>query len=167
MRKAAWELQVSQGIQLWFMNWPSTVIMPATACIHSNKFPASSLAACFTPVYWYHSLNKSSTSITVIAFGTAGDVVWGRVVEPGLGIKGFWEDLGRRAELMLMPRWISPDASYSFSFSHVSEKEKVVRSLQMWPKWILPAGLSQLYIFTSEILISFVQFLIAFFLVLF
>lgn len=116
MRKAAWELQVSQGIQLWFMNWPSTVIMPATACIHSNKFPASSLAACFTPVYWYHSLNKSSTSITVIAFGTAGDVVWGRVVEPGLGIKGFWEDLGRRAELMLMPRWISPDASYSFSF---------------------------------------------------
>lgn len=81
------------------MNWPSTVIMPATACIHSNKFPASSLAACFTPVYWYHGLNKSSTSITVIAFGAAGDVVWGQVVEPGLGIKDYGEDPDRRAEM--------------------------------------------------------------------
>lgn len=88
-------------------------------------------------------------------------------MKPGLGVKDCWEDLGRRAEAMLMPRWISLDALYSFSFSHVSEKEKVVRSLQMWPKWILPAGLSQLYISTSEILISFVQFLIAFFPVLF
>lgn len=74
-------------------------------------------------------------------------------MEPGLGIKGCWEDPGRRVEVKLMPGSISLDALYSFSFSCVSEKEEAVRSLQMWPKWILPAGLSPLYIFTSEMLI--------------
>lgn len=152
MREAAWELQVSQRIQLWFMNWPSTVIMPATACIHSNKFPASSLAVCFTPVYWYHGLNKSSTSITVIAFGAAGDVVWGQVAEPGLRIKGYWEDPDRKAEMEFDAQ---VDFPWCFLFLHflMCFWEREARSLQMWPKWILPAGLSQLYIFTSEMLI--------------
>lgn len=151
------------------MNWPSTVIMPATACIHSNKFPASSLAACFTPVYWYHGLNKSSTSITVIAFSTTGDVVWGQVVEPGWGIKSYWEGLKRGEQ-----RWSWCPGGFplmlcipltSMSFWEKEGGEIIVNAAQMnLACWAIPV------VYYCKIWDSnqgFVQFLTAFFPVIF
>lgn len=146
------------------MNWPSTVIMPATACIHSNKFPASSLAACFTPVYWYHGLNKSSTSITVIAFGAAGDVVWGQVAEPGLGIKGYWEDPDRRAEMEFDAQ---VDFPWCFLFLHFlmgfweGEASEIIANVAQMDLACWAISTVPLHIW--DVNQSFVQSLIAFF----